>query len=168
MTRAVPRDRVAAGSSQAPEHSLESGVGFLLSRSQRLVRADWDRSLDDLALSAAQISTLRAIAEWPGSGLRELARRVGDDAMNTKRMTDHLERLRLVRSLSDPTHRQRRVLVVTDEGRRLAHEVAVRAARWNERLRDALGDEEYRDLHRLLTRVRDVLGPGTSTAKDAP
>ncbi|HUX04866.1 MAG TPA: MarR family winged helix-turn-helix transcriptional regulator [Acidimicrobiales bacterium] len=168
MTRTAPRDCNPADAPQSPGLTLEAGVGFLLSRSQRLARADWDRNLTDLALSAPQLSTLRAIAEWPGVGLRELARRVGADVMNAKRIADHLERLLLVRSLSDPTHRQRRVLVITDEGRSLAQAVARRAAAWNERLREQLGDEEYRDLQRLLTRVRDVMGTAASVAQDSP
>src|SRR5579875_1692870 len=83
----------SAETSQATgELALEAGLGFRLGRAHRLLRAAWEQIIADLGLSPPQAALLRAVAQQPGCGLRELARRVQTDAMNAKRLADHLER----------------------------------------------------------------------------
>jgi DNA-binding MarR family transcriptional regulator len=101
---------------------------------------------------------LRAACEWPGSGVRELARRTRTDAMNAKRLADHLEQLGLLRSVTDPAHRQRRVLCATEKGVVLAREIAERAAVWNRQLTRLLGAAESAQLLDLLERLETALG----------
>lgn len=137
--------------------SLESGLGFRLGRVHRMVRDAWGERIAGLALTPPQAAMLRAVCEWPGSGLRELARRTHTDAMNAKRLLDHLERRDLVRSAPDSGHRQRRVVHATAAGTALAGEVARRAGAWDRLIGRRLGSGELAELHRLLARLESAL-----------
>ncbi|MHB1430568.1 MAG: MarR family winged helix-turn-helix transcriptional regulator [Streptosporangiaceae bacterium] len=143
-------DRPAGG-------ALESGLGFRLGRAHRILREAWERRIADLGLTPPQAAMLRAACEWRGCGLRELARRTHTDPMNAKRLADHLERDGLVRSATDPDHRQRRVLEPTPEGLAIAAELSGRAAAWGQRLSDLVGANHIAQIHALLDRLEQVL-----------
>ena len=140
-----------------PVAPLESALGFRMGRAHRSLREAWGERIADLGLSPPQAAMLRAICEQPGSGLRELARRVRTDPMNAKRLADHLEQVGLVRSMNDTSHRQRRDLAPTEAGLALAKQVAERAAVWDRRLSRLLGAAQVEQLQRLLQRLEDVL-----------
>lgn len=148
--------------------SLETGLGFRVGRAHRILRDAWSGRIADLGLTAPQTAMLRAVCEWPGSGVRELARRTGRDPMNVKRLADHLEGLGLVSSRTDPAHRQRRVLHPTDTGRELAAEVARRATRWNRELVEQVGADDVARLFGLLARIESVLDAGRPAPEDGP
>jgi DNA-binding MarR family transcriptional regulator len=135
---------------------LESALAFRIGRAHRALREVWEVEIADLGLTPPQARMLRAVCEWPGSGVRELARRLRADAMNAKHLGDHLEGLGLVRSECDPHHRQRRLLCPTDQGIVLAEELNRRTAAWQRRLSRLLGAAELAELHRLLDRVEQV------------
>ena len=136
--------------------SLESALAFRLGRAHRALREVWEVEIADLGLSPPQARMLRAVCEWPGSGLRELAGRLRVDATHAKHLADSLEGLDLVRSERDPRHRQRRLLCPTAEGLALAEELNRRAAAWQRRLSRLLGAADLAELHRLLDRVEQV------------
>lgn len=140
-----------------PEGRLESGLGFRMGRVYRMLRASWEEQILDLGVSPPQAALLRAVYEWPESGLRELARRARTDVMNAKRLVDRLEVLGLVQAGGDPGHRQRRLFRPTTRGVALAEEVARRAGSWNRRLSSLLGAEEMQQLHRLLGNLETAL-----------
>ena len=152
-TSPVPGDaeaRPAAG-------ALESGLGFRLGRAHRILREAGERRIADLGLTPPQAAMLRASCEWRGCGLRELARRTHTDPMNAKRLADHLERDGLVRSVTDPDHRQRRVLEPTPEGLAIAAELTGRAAAWGQRLSDLVGADDITRIQGLLDRLEQVV-----------
>ncbi len=154
--------------SRAPRvRGAEAGLGATLGRTHRVMRSAWEERISDLDLSAPQAALLRTVGEWPGSGLRELSRRLGTDAMNAKRLADHLESRGLLRSASDPAHRQRRIFDLTDEGVALAGEVSSRATSWNRELGAMLGAEELERLQELLALLESALSPaGSSRSSD--
>ena len=137
--------------------TLEAGLGARLGRTHRVMRSAWQERIADLGLSPPQAALLRAVGEWPGSGLRELSRRLGTDAMNTKRLADHLEDRGLLRCTSDPAHRQRRIFDLTDEGAALAGEVSSRAFQWNRDLGAMVGANELALLQELLALLESAL-----------
>ncbi len=161
------------GGGPAADVSLEASLGFLAGRAHRKLRSAWERQIADLGLTAPQAAMLRAACEWPGSGLRELARRTHADPMNAKRLADHLERAGLLRSSPDAAHRQRRVLEPTERGLAVAGEVAARAAAWERRLTGLIGAEDAVRLKLLLARAEQVIdslsgepGPGPAGIHD--
>jgi DNA-binding MarR family transcriptional regulator len=123
-------------------NSLEASLAFRLGRAHRTVRAAWQARLADLGLSSAQASTLRAVLERPDAGLRELARTLGTDPMNAKRLADGLQDAGLIESRVVAQDRRLRVLVPTDAGRRLGAEVARRAQAWSATLDQIIGPGE--------------------------
>ena len=136
-----------------PATGLESGIGFRLGRAHRRLRAAWESRIADLGLTGAQAAVMRAVAEQPGTGLRELARKLRADPMNVKRLADSLERAGLLRSTSDPADRRRRVLLPTAEGTAVCDRLSGRAVTWNAHLEGLLGPADLATLQALLDRL---------------
>ncbi|MGC8633592.1 MAG: MarR family winged helix-turn-helix transcriptional regulator [Candidatus Limnocylindrales bacterium] len=140
-------------SNPTPSAGLESGIGFRLGRAHRRLRSAWESQIADLGLTSAQGAVVRAVAECPGSGLRELARRLHADPMNVKRMADCLEQAGLVHSTSDPADRRRRVLEPTPRGAAVGAQLADRARAWSAQLEQVLGPTDLQLLQSLLDRL---------------
>ncbi len=166
---ANPRpDTVADLRSPAPP-ALESGIGFRLGRAHRRLRSAWESRIADLGLTSAQAAVVRAVAEQPGTGLRELARKLRADPMNVKRLADSLERAGLLRSTNDPADRRRRVLLLTPEGMAVSDRLSGRAVTWNAHLEGLLGPADLATLQALLDRLEAGIaaqaGPETAPVR---
>ena len=149
-----PPDTVADSRSPTPSATgLESGIGFRLGRAHRRLRSAWESRIADLGLTGAQAAVVRAVAEQPGTGLRELARKLRADPMNVKRLADSLERAGLLRSTTDPADRRRRVLLPTAEGTAVSERLSGRAVTWNAHLEGLLGPADLATLQALLDRL---------------
>ncbi len=153
----LPAARPAAAREARARDRFDSTLGFRIGRVHRLLRISWERRLSDLGLSPPQAAMLRAIGECPGLGLREIGRRLCTDAMNAKRLADHLELAGLVRSTADPAHTQRRLLVLTEQGLSLAGNVLERADAQSRHLSALLGGEELEHLLEMLARLDAAL-----------
>ncbi len=148
-------DRASASTAARPGTSLEEGLGFRLGRAHRAVRFAWEARIEDLRLSGAQASVLWAVAEQPGTSLRELARRLRTDPMNAKRLADGLEEAGLLASVGDPADRRRRVLGPTDAGLSVTREIQRRALEWRATLEVIIGPDDAARLSLMLTRIED-------------
>lgn len=154
MTTITSADTSATPGRGAPAATgLEAGLGFRLGRAHRRLRAAWEAHIVDLGLGGPQATVLRAVSEAPDTGLRELARRVGTDPVNVKRLADGLERAGLLASTSDTADRRRRVLRPTARGQLLSHELAERAAAWNRQLATLVDPADLATLLVLLDRL---------------
>ena len=168
---ANPRpDTVADPRSPTPSATgLESGIGFRLGRAHRRLRSAWESRIADLGLTGAQAAVVRAVAEQPGTGLRELARKLRADPMNVKRLADSLERVGLVRSTTDPADRRRRVLLPTAEGTAVSDRLSGRAVTWTAHLEGLLGSADLATLQALLDRLEAGIaaqaGPETAPVR---
>jgi DNA-binding MarR family transcriptional regulator len=151
----------AAATDVAPQ-----GLGFLLGVAHRTLRRAWEAELADLELTAPQAALLRLIAAQPGQGVRQLARELGTDPMNSQRIAETLRAAGLCELRQDPGDARRRPLHPTDRGRRLAAMVARKAMSAEEALAEALGAERYT---MLLTGLRALIGldRGALDARDA-
>lgn len=129
------------------------GVGFLLGVAHREHRRDWETALAGLGLTAPQAALLRLVAHQPGSGIRQLARRLATDPMNVQRLTDALVGRELLVSRPDPADSRRRPLYPTGEGLRLAAAVTELSASTEQRLADSIGAEAYAALLDGLTHL---------------
>jgi DNA-binding MarR family transcriptional regulator len=139
-----------------PTLPLEDDLRFRLGRAHRAVRGAWQAHLADLGLTPAQASVLRAVLEQPAMGLRELARRLGTDPMNAKRLADGLEREGLLVSGAHPVDGRIRVLSATDAGAAAGREVARRAAAWGDALEVLLGADDTARLRAILARIEEA------------
>lgn len=122
------------------------GLGFLLGVAHRQRRRAWELDLADLGLSAPQAALLRLVVARPGSGVRQLARWLGTDVMNVKRLAGTLIAVGLCEAQRDPADARRRPLHPTQEGSRIAERIAERAGLAERSLAAALGDECYEEL----------------------
>jgi DNA-binding MarR family transcriptional regulator len=151
--------------------ALEAGLAFRLGRAHRIVRSGWQARIADLGLSSAQASTLRAVLERPGAGLRELSRTLGTDPMNAKRLADGLEADGLLESRVDPLDRRLRLLFPTDRGRQAGAEIVRRALDWADTLNRIIGADDaaavLRTLDRLERGVAALAAPETSSEAPA-
>ncbi len=138
--------------------TLEDQLGFRLGRTHRLVREGWETLLAGTGLSAPQSAVLRALADSPATGLRELARRLHTDPMNVRRLVDRLEAAGLVTTSNAPDHRQRRAVELTPAGDAACRDLAERADAWERTLVQLIGRERIEALRSLLAVLDDALG----------
>ena len=163
--RTSPDSTPAAG---APEfrsalQPLSQDVGFRLGRAHRHLRASWERAIADLGVTAPQAAALRAAVAQPGQALRGLARVLGTDPMNARRLAIDLERLNLVEVRTSVRDRRTKGVWPTELGTTLAEELSRRARARRRSLERELGTAAYRQLEELLEQLlaTDALGDRT-------
>ena len=143
---------------------LERELGFRMGQTHRLLKETWERQIADLGLSAPLAAMLRAICEQPGSGLRELARRMRTDPMNAKRLVDHLEHEGLVTSSGTASHAQRRAIDPTSDGLARVAGLVERSASLPRAAVELIGANELDALQDLLGRLEGALVAGPAQA----
>ncbi len=131
------------------------GIGFLLGVAHRAHRRIWEKELEELHVTAPQAAILRLIAEVPGSGIRELARRLGTDPMNAQRIVKSLVTAGLCEVCADAKDARRHPLYPTVQGISLAAHIGRRADGAEESLRESLGSVRYLE---MVTSLEMVIG----------
>lgn len=96
---------------------------------------------------------MAAVLEVPGSGQRQLAIRMGVDAVSFGQMVDFLEHKGLVKRQVDPDDRRARRLFVTRRGTHLCRRLRPSLLAAQERLLATLSKSERRVLLDMLVRV---------------
>jgi len=150
--------------------NISAGIGFRFGRVHRALRSHWSAALVDLGLSPPEAAVLRAISQHhapEGLGVRALARQVGTDPMNAKRLADRLQERGLLRSGASPNSRRSRCLTVTDTGMDLAAMASLRALDQERWLQEQMGAERAHQLSELLEHLEVVLGIGTASAEES-
>jgi DNA-binding MarR family transcriptional regulator len=111
-------------------------------------------------LTLPAIGALDMIATWPGSTVAELSRRTPKTPQAISQVVGRLERLGYVeRRLG---HGRGVGLYITEAGIEARNEGHHREDLLEGRLRDALGEQLYAELERLLDQARDRLNRSTS------
>ena len=139
--------------------------------SQRLSHVLWETYTRVLLLGDAEfagselslpaIGALDMIATWPGATVAELSRRTPKTPQAISQVVGRLERLGYVeRRLG---HGRGVGLHITEAGLKARTDGHRREDLLEVRLRDALGEQLYADLERLLDRARDCLDNSPST-----
>lgn len=160
---------VAAGDSGEPTDELSEDVGFRLGQLHRRWRLGWERSIADLGLSAPQAAALRAASSQPGTAIRGLARVLGTDPMNARRLAQDLQRMGLVEVSESLRDRRAKGVWPTARGDLLADQVAQRARARRQRLVAQLGEDSYLRLGELLDQLAGLKEPAVAeTERDLP
>ncbi|MCL4422414.1 MAG: MarR family transcriptional regulator [Actinobacteria bacterium] len=153
-------------SSVSPDpESISAGIGFRFGRVHRALRARWSAALLDLGLSPPEAAVLRAISQHrapDGLGVRALARQVGTDPMNAKRLADRLQERGLLSSGASQNSRRSRCLTVTDAGMDLACRASLRAQAQESWLQEQMGPERAHQLSGLLAHLEELLDIDTA------
>jgi DNA-binding MarR family transcriptional regulator len=156
------QDQAASESRASSSEQLRSGLGFRLSRAGRLLRQRWSHALEDLNITPTHAAVLRALAEQPGQGVRDLARMLSTDPTSVKHHLDLLEARLLVASPQSTRKGERRPFTLTLEGEHLVREIHLRQERQTDFLKTALGVEGQRALDAALTSLERTLLPDLS------
>lgn len=152
----APPDQMAAediAPAETRKPALEGSTGFLVGRAHRALRSSWELRLADLGLSAPQAAALRAAGSQPNTGLRALARLLGTDPMNVRRLVGKLNQRGLVELKTSSSDARIRVIVVTERGAQMVEEIGRRAEEQEHHLLAVLGAEGHLRLRLQLQRL---------------
>lgn len=133
--------------------SLEAETWELLAELSSLNRARMMALCRELDLFPPQLMVLKAL-DRPRP-MRDVAASMACDSSNLTGITDRLEERGLVSRTSDERDRRVKLLVLTEEGERVRHEVIARLHRPPAAV-DALTDRDLLTLQRLLRKALDL------------
>lgn len=141
-----------AGKGKSRERAgLERGVWELLSELHLLQKPRLMALCREFDLFPPQLLVLRTL-DHPRP-MREVAATMGCDSSNLTGITDRLEERGLVVRTADPDDRRVKLLVLTEEGKRLRRQVTTQLGQPPAGAVDNLSDRELTQLQRLLAKA---------------
>lgn len=87
----------------------------------------------------------------------EIGRVLGLARQGVQRIADVLEGEGLVRYEDNPAHQRAKLLVLTEKGQAVLHDIQVRQAVWADALGAEIGAEDLTSTTKVLTRILDDL-----------
>ena len=135
------------------ESELGDNLHHLLEVVTHRLRATHERRLESTGVTLSQYGVLTTLAHGEAQGPGELSTRLDVDATATSRLIDRLESKGLVERRPHPGDGRRRVLHLTDEGRRLVPVLAERVRETNIGALEDLGVEGAAALKGALRRL---------------
>jgi DNA-binding MarR family transcriptional regulator len=148
---------ISAGPKKSPERAqLESGAWEAMGDLFMLQRPRMMALCRELDLFPPQLMALKAL-DRPRS-MSEVAATLACDSSNLTGITDRLEERGLVRRGADEKDRRVKLLVLTDQGRRLRRKVVGRLMQPPAEI-EALSDRDLLQLQRLTRKALAATGP---------
>jgi DNA-binding MarR family transcriptional regulator len=135
--------------------SFQDSTAYLLAMVGALARQRWVAMCGQFDISRSQYKVVMCLAELGPLGQRHLAGLIGIDPRNCVPIIDSLAELGLVARETDPSDRRRRVLGLTDNGRRLALELRAVSGQIEAEVLQPLDPAEQALLRRMLVAVLD-------------
>ncbi|MEE2035563.1 MarR family winged helix-turn-helix transcriptional regulator [Rhodococcus chondri] len=145
------------------QRSIESDLGYLLTRAGMLVVRATNEALAPLELRTRSYTALSLACDRPdGVPQRQVAADMGLDPSQLVAIIDELEQRKLVARTPDPNDRRNKLIVATAAGRDLCAVAARRSAEVTERyfgsvdpaaldqMREMLGQAVFPDTDRIL------------------
>lgn len=111
----------------------------------------------DTGVGAPRWFVLSMVAEEDGLSQGEVCRRFEQDPSRVTRLAQGLENNGLIRRERDPQDNRVVRMYLTEAGRELVREFPERVVGFDRRVSRALGDEEFRELRRLLSALTDAM-----------
>jgi DNA-binding MarR family transcriptional regulator len=87
----------------------------------------------------------------------EIGRVLGLARQGVQRIADVLETEGLVRYEDNPAHQRAKLLVLTDKGQAVLHDIQTRQAAWADALGAEIGSDDLTTTTTILTRILDDL-----------
>jgi DNA-binding MarR family transcriptional regulator len=135
----------------------EDRPGYLVKRTQQLLRQACDGELRSTGLSMSQYAVLRALADQPGASSAELARRCFVTRQSLQDVLTGLRAAELVAVAEQPTSGRARPLTLTTTGRARLRTAERVVAEVEQRMVAGLTDRDLRHLTTLLAACADNL-----------
>jgi DNA-binding MarR family transcriptional regulator len=134
---------------------FQGNTGYLLAMAGGLCRQRWVAMLGQFDINPSQYKVLMCLGELGSLGQRHLAELIGIDPRNCVPIIESLAQRGLLSRESDASDRRRRVLGLTDGGKRLARDLTVIGDRIALDVLHPLKPAEQALLRRMLVTVLD-------------
>jgi MarR family transcriptional regulator, lower aerobic nicotinate degradation pathway regulator len=138
--------------SNGAAYRLEEQVGFILRRASQRHVAIFARHIDG-DITPTRWAALAKLYETGPTSQNLLGRRTAMDAATVKGVVDRLTRLHLIETRADPGDGRRRVVALTEAGRRLVEKSLAQAAVITRKTLAPLSAEEQERFLALLRRL---------------
>lgn len=133
-----------------PLWALYERPGYLVRRAHQIMDAAFMEAMADLALTPAQYGALFAIEAQEGIDQAGLARALRFDRSTMGLVVSNLEKRQLITRTPDDSDKRKRLLHLTDEGRRLLAIAHERGAESRSSVMAIYGEGQERQLIELL------------------
>ncbi len=153
MAAADTTRRAGAGAKGEGRSELEESVSELIGKLMMAQRPRFMALCRELDLFPPQLMVLRALDK--PRPMREVAEQLACDSSNLTGITDRLEERGLVQRTADPGDRRVKLLVLTDDGRRMRRKVITRMSRPPEAI-DRLSDKDLATMQRILAKALEA------------
>ncbi|MCB5907782.1 MarR family winged helix-turn-helix transcriptional regulator [Streptomyces pinistramenti] len=134
--------------------ALTAAPGYQVRRLYQAYLAVWVRAVDP-TLTGPQFAVLTAVEAAPGHDQRSMASAVALDTSTMADVARRLENRGLIVRRTAAADGRRKLLFLTDEGRRTLRDAYHRARKLDERLLAPYAEEQRPDLMQLLTSLAD-------------
>ncbi|MFI7099372.1 MarR family winged helix-turn-helix transcriptional regulator [Streptomyces sp. NPDC050161] len=134
--------------------ALTAAPGYQVRRLYQAYLAVWVRAVDP-TLTGPQYAVLTAVEAAPGRDQRSMASAVALDTSTMADVARRLENRGLIVRRTAAADGRRKLLFLTEEGRRTLHDARDRARQLDERLLAPYDAEQRPDLMHLLTSLAD-------------
>ncbi|MGN5382125.1 hypothetical protein BIV25_21380 [Streptomyces sp. MUSC 14] len=141
---------------------LDESLPHQLRRAAQAWTINWHHRVPDL--TSPQFAVLLVLRDHGSMDQTALGTLTAVDRTTITQLLDRLEARELVTKEADPANRRRRIITLTEAGRRHLETAVTEAARLHERLQSMFGEEE---LQRLVDMLR-TLGDMPLEAVDEP
>jgi len=138
--------------SRAPE-SLETSVGFLITKAARSVKRELDERLTAYKVTSTQFITLSVLWEGDGITLTELGRSLYFDNPTMTGIIDRLERDGLVERQRDTEDRRSVKVFLTNKGKRLQNKLTPIANEVNQIALKTFSKKEKMNILSIFTQI---------------
>jgi DNA-binding MarR family transcriptional regulator len=136
------------------DFDIEKSVGFRLSKAYQRLFHHLHEELKPYGITAKQMALLAFLWKEDGLSQAELAERMESDRTTIGGMVDRLEKVGLVRREACPGDRRAYQLFLSEQGRALGPELGELVGKVRKKLFSRFSEEEYRELCRLLDKLR--------------
>ncbi|MBS7808069.1 MarR family transcriptional regulator [Variovorax sp. PCZ-1] len=130
--------------------------GYLIRRAHQTSMAIFAEELGEYEVTSLQFAILQALVDEPGADQITVAQRVALDAATSGSIIMRLEERGWLRREASPSDKRRKLLWLTPVGEKMAMDMKKHARKVQQRLLQALSEQERVQLVALLKRVSGI------------
>lgn len=133
----------------------DSSLLHLVRRAAQRTTTYWTSTVSS-GLSAVQYAILVVLAEMDSCDQQTLGNRAGFDKATGTYLIDKMSKSGLIATQTDPANRRRKIVTMTDEGRRVLDNMVDEARKTEALMTAHLSVEDVAQLKLLLSKLTDV------------
>lgn len=133
----------------------DSSLLHLVRRAAQRSNAFWSTTVTS-GLSAVQYAILVVLAEMESCDQQTLGHRAGFDKATGTYLIDRMSKSGLIATETDPANRRRKIVTMTDEGRKVMDGMVAQARETEALMTAHLPAEDIAQLKRLLSKLSEI------------